>query len=335
MADPAPTPTRTRNYLLSTSGEFRRDIDEPALVAALADPGSRVWVDIDSNDPDCVSLLERVFHFHPLAIEDTQNPKSRVKVDEYANSLFVNVRVVRFCESTPEDPYDLETFNLYLFIGRNFLVTVRAEPLVGMESVADSLERNPERLSAGPARLAHAILDAAVDAYFPILDQFDEFIEKLEDRVFNAQGDGPIQDVFDLRHAVTYLRRYLAPQREVFNVLTNRPSPFIPQESQLYFRDLYDHMLRINDTLDSFRELLSSVLETHFSQVSNRLGAAGRNLAMVATVSLPFVVIAGLFGMNVKDIPYADHPHAFEYLVAVQLAFAIGLVIWLRFRKLI
>jgi magnesium transporter len=335
MPEPTASTHRTRNYLLTGSGELRKDIDEATLVAALEDPAARLWVDIDGNDPECVSLLQRVFRFHPLAIEDTQNPKSRVKIDEYATFLFVNVRVVRFCESTPEDPYDLETFNLYLFIGKTFLVTVRAEPLEGIETVAESLDRSPERLSAGPARLAHAILDAAVDAYFPILDQFDEFIESLEDRVFKAEGAGPVHEVFDLRHSVTHLRRYLAPQREVFNVLTNRPSPFVPQEAQLYFRDLYDHMLRINDTLDSFRELLASVLETHFSQVSNRLGSAGRNLAMVATASLPFVVIAGLYGMNVKDIPYADHPYVFEILVAVQLLVAVGLVVWLRFKKLI
>src|SRR6185503_16213778 len=124
---------------------------------------------------------------------------------------------------------------------------------------------------------------------------------------------------------VLSLRRHLAPEREVFNVLTNRPSRLLSPESQIYFRDIYDHVLRINDSLDSYRELLSSVLDAYLTQISNRLGKVTKGLSVIATMSIPFVVLSGMWGMNVQNIPLANHPHAFWWMFGIQLA--VGLVL--------
>jgi magnesium transporter len=134
---------------------------------------------------------------------------------------------------------------------------------------------------------------------------------------------------------VLSLRRYLAPQREIFNVLTNRPSPLLPPESQLYFRDVYDHVLRINDSLDTFRELLSSTLDSYLTQVSNRLGSITKGLSVIATLSVPFVVISGMWGMNFERIPLHGNAHGFLLMVVIQLALGILLVALLRWKKLI
>jgi magnesium transporter len=290
------------------------------------------WLDIDSSQPDQATLLADVFHFHPLAIEDTTHPASRVKVDEYEDFLFITARAVRFCESTPDDPYDLETTNLYFFISPKYLVTVHAEPSESIEYVRGVLERNPDLFGRGPARLAHMILDNSVDAYFPILDQIDEFIDGLEDRVFAKSDDGALQDIFRVKRLVFSLRRYLAPQREVFNTLSNRPLRAIPPATQLYFRDIYDHMLRITDSLDNARELLSGTLDSYLSQVSNRLGRVTQRLSIIATITLPFVVMSGMWGMNIDKIPLSKSPHGFAIMAAVQLLIGLGLfaVIWIR-----
>ena len=131
---------------------------------------------------------------------------------------------------------------------------------------------------------------------------------------------------------VLSLRRYLAPEREIFNVLTNRPSPFLTPDIQLYYRDIYDHVLRINDALDTYRDLLSSTMESYLSQVSNKLGQVTKGLSLVATMSVPFVVVSGMWGMNFVRIPLAENAWGFEIMLLVQLALGIGLV-WLLKKK--
>src|SRR5688500_1111692 len=156
------------------------------------------------------------------------------------------IRGIKFVEHT-DDPYDLETFNMNFFLGKNYLVTVHTETSPSLDAMADRLVRTPEALNRGPALLMHAIMDMAVDAYFPILDQIDEFVDGLEDRVFASFDESALRDIFSVKRLVLTLRRHLSPQREVFNILTNRPSALLAHETQLYFRDIYDHVLRIND----------------------------------------------------------------------------------------
>ena len=164
--------------------------------------------------------------------------------------------------------------------------------------MAERYEKNPELMGRGGDRLAHAVMDAAIDAYFPLLDKIDEFVDTLEQRVFARFDQSALRDIFAVKRLVLSLRRHLAPQREVFNILTNRPSALLSPESQVYFRDIYDHVLRINDSLETYRELLSSTLDSYLTQVSNRLGKVTKGLSVVATISMPFVIISGMWGMN-------------------------------------
>jgi magnesium transporter len=278
-------------------------------------------------------MLDNVFAFHPLAVEDALNPVSRVKVDEYPGFLFSIVRGVRFLETTP-NPYDLETFNISFFLGANYLVTVHGGQSPAFTAVSERVERHPELLRLGAERVMHAIMDSAIDAYFPLLDQIDEFVDGLEERVFASFDQSALQDIFEVKRLVLTLRRHLSPQREVFNVLSNRPTPLLAPESQVYFRDIYDHNLRINEALETYRELLSSTLDSYLTQVSNRLGAITKGLSVIATISIPFVVISGMWGMNFVNIPLSHEPHAFWWMLALQLALAALLLVVLRVRRL-
>jgi magnesium transporter len=163
-----------------------------------------------------------------------------------------------------------------------------------------------------------------------VLDRIDEFIDSLEERVFQQFKEEALRDIFSVKRMVLSLRRYLAPEREIFNVLTNRPSPFLTPDIQLYYRDIYDHVLRINDSLDTYRDLLSSTMESYLSQVSNRLGLITKGLSMVATLSVPFVVVSGMWGMNFAKVPLADNPYGFVIMLFLQLALGGGLLWVLR-----
>ena len=334
-AAPSRDPNVPRSFFLAADGTLRTDLPPRELRDAVAAGTGPLWVDVDVSNRHQVAVLEKIFGFHPLAIEDTLNPNSRVKLEEYPGYLFMIIRGVRFCDETSDDPYDIETFNLDFFLGKSFLVTVHGQQAASVTAMMDRIVRTPDVLGRGVARTMHAIMDMAVDAYFPLLDQLEEFVDGLEERVFASFDENALRDIFAVKRLVLSLRRHLSPQREVFNVLTNRPSNLLSPETQVYFRDVYDHVLRINDSLETYRELLSSTLDSYLTQVSNRLGMTTKALSVVATVTLPFVIVSGMWGMNFTHIPLSDQPHGFWILLGLQLAIGAVLLVALRWRKLL
>ena len=324
---------RPRSFLL-LDGVTRTDLSARELAEAVGGPGV-LWVDIDVGNRHQIAVLEKVFGFHPLSVEDALSPNSRVKIEEYPGYLFAIVRGVRFCDETSDDPYDTETFNLSFFLGRNYLVSVHGQHSAPVQHVSDLVTRTPDLLERGPARLLHLVMDASVDAYFPLVDQVDEFLDGLEERVFANFDEGALRDIFTVKRLVLSMRRHLAPQREVFNILSHRPTPLLAPETQVYFRDIYDHVLRINDALETYRELLSSTLDSYLTQVSNRLGSITKGLSVVGALSIPFVVVSGMWGMNFTHIPMSESPWGFWIMLVLQLALGGLLIALLRWKRLL
>ncbi len=317
------------------SGDERAVACHPRdLVGLLERREGALWVHLDAQSPAQHALLEHVFHFHPLAIEDTLNPSTRVKIEEYDGYLFVVVRAVTFCDST-DDPYDLETQDLYAFLSHNALVTVSSGSIPSVAAVAGRLERNPDMMAHGLDRLLHALLDETIDGFFPVLERIDEFVDGLEERVFVDFDESALRDIFQVKRLVLSLRRHLSPQREVLATLANRPTPLLTPGTQLYFRDIYDHILRIHDSLETYRDLLGSTMDSYLTQVSNRLGATTKALSVLATMSLPFVVVSGMWGMNFNKIPLSDSPSGFWIMLVLQLAIGGALLLFLRRRRIL
>jgi magnesium transporter len=325
---------RPWNCQYEPSGRIKQYLSRDEIARALASGEGTLWVDIDTRDADQVSMLKDIFKFHPLAIDEAVKPESRVKVEEFDQYVLLIIRTVAFREAT-DDPYDLDTVNISFFLGKNYLVTVHGAETNPVATTAELLQRKPELVSHGPARLMHAIVDQAVDAYFPIIDQLDEFMDGLEEKIYGAFDQNALRDVFAVKRLVLTLRRHLAPERDALSVLTNRPSTLLTPDTQIYFRDIYDHVLRIYDSLETFRDLLSSTLDSYLTQVSNRLGMATKALSVVATVTLPFVVVSGMWGMNFEHIPLHSHPHGFMILVFAQFAISLTILAGLKWRKLL
>jgi magnesium transporter len=323
-----------RSYTLDAAGTARCGLSLDEINEAISQKSGHIWIDIDICEAHQVEILKGIKGLHPLAVEDALATNSRPKLEEFPGYLFMIIIGVRFHEPTP-DPYDLQTFDLCFFLGPNFLVTVHNGPSSAIDDVAIRIEKNTDLLSRGVDRLSHAIMDGAVDAYFPLLDKLDDFVDTLEQRVIIDFDQDALKEIFAVKRLVLSLRRHVGPEREVFNILTNRPSQLLSPESQIYFRDIYDHVLRINDSIETYRDLLSSVLDSYLTQVSNRLGRVTKGLSVVATLSIPFVVISGMWGMNFDHIPLSGHAHAFWLMLGVQLAVGVVLVLILRFWKLL
>jgi magnesium transporter len=323
-----------RAVSLDAAGKPVRLDSVDAIRAALASGVRSTWVDLDATDANETALLSDLFGFHPVSVEEARSPETRVKVEEFDDYLFVIVRTVGFQEQTVDDPYDLETVNLACFLGRNFLVTARCGKTSALDGLLETAASKPYLLAAGPARLLHLVLNEAVDEFFPILDRIEEFLNDLEERVFAHYDQATLRDIFSSKRLVLTLRRHLAPERDVFTMLANRPNAFLTADAQRYFRDSYDKVLRINDGLETYRELLSNTLESYLMQISNRLGNITKTLSIVATISVPFVVVSGMWGMNVA-VPFANEAHGFWTLLAVQLGLGALLLVGLRWRKIL
>lgn len=323
--------SRPRSWHRDAAGTIRRDIDPREFAAIVASGEGVLWVDVDLASTHQHALLEKVFHFHHLSVEDTLSPDGRVKVEDFGRYVLVVVRAVRFLTET-DDPYDIATFNLWCFLGPNYVVTVRGHYAPGVAQAADWVARSPDLLERGAARLMHLVLDATVDAYFPVLEQLDGFVEGLEERVFVRFDQEALRDIFAVKRLALQLRRHLAPMREVFNVLQGRPCALIPVAAQPYFRDIHDHVIRINESLDAHRDLVSSTLDSYLMQISNRMGVVTKGLTIVATLSVPFVVVSGMWGMNFARIPLSEWPYGFWLMLALQLGLGVGLL-WLLRRR--
>lgn len=331
VAAPSRPPGLPASWVRSADGRLHRDPPVEALRTARETPGSTIWVDIDPGDPAQLALLSSLFGFHPLAIEDTQNPNSRVKLDEYEGVLFLIMRGVAF-EHRTEDPLDLVTFNLCCFLAPGLLVTTHTHPIPAIEAFHARCAAGGDALARGPAHAMYHIVEGAVDAYFPVLDELNEFVDDLEDRLFTRSEDGVMAELFAVKRTVLTLRRHLAPQREVFHALANRPHVLLSVEEQRYFRDVYDHVLRITETLEQYRDLLTTVLDAALNQTSVRLGQVTKGLTVVATVSVPFVVVSGMWGMNFARVPLSDAPGGFWAMLLLQLGLGLGLYWFLRRR---
>jgi magnesium transporter len=310
-------------------GSLEHDLSPARLREVVQSGEGELWVDIDSTNMHQHALLEKVFQFHPLAIDDTLSPGTRVKLEEYDRYMFVVMAGVRFDEGTP-DPFDLETFNLYFFLGKNFLVTVHAFPSLSCGTVRERLMRNPDLLGRGVEMIMHNIIDQAVDAYFPLVELLNDLVDKLEDKLFAEFDEKLIHEIFRAKRAVFTFRRHIGPLREVLNILSNRPSGYIRPETQLYYRDVYDHTIRIVESLDTTRELLGGVLETYLSQTSNRMNKVMKQLSIVATIALPLIVVAGIYGMNFTHLPLTDHPVGFYWALSIMLAVSVTILWWLK-----
>jgi len=327
---PAQQPQASKHWPSSIyrrpDGTLEQDFSPARIREILQSGEGELWVDIDSTSMHQHALLEKVFEFHPLSIEDTLSPGSRVKFEEYDRYVFVVMAVIRFDEGTPE-PYDLATSNLYFFLGKNFLVTVHALPSKSCAIVRDRLQRNPDLLARGVEMAMHNIIDQSVDAYFPIVEELNTMVDSLEERLFERFDPGLIHEIFKAKRSAFSLRRHVGPLREVLNILTNRPCGFIRPDTQLYYRDVYDHTIRIVESMDTVRDLLAGVLETYLSQTSNRLNTVMKQLSIVATIALPLIVIAGIFGMNFSQMPFTHNPYGF-YGALVVMAVTSGVIMW-------
>jgi magnesium transporter len=276
--------------------------DELARRLVLADSGVH-WVDITGPSEDDVTLMRDVFHFHPLAIEDTRNMRQRPKVEEYADYLFLILNPVGMQE---DDPLFCE---LDVFVGQNYVVTVHKteEPVIA--EVRRRLDRGVA-LPMTPSFLLYMLIDTVVDSYFPVLDTLEEEIEDLGDRILTNPDQGLLNRLFDLKKSLVDMWRVVWPQREMVNNLRNQNTKLFDYDSlQHYMSDVFDHLMWIADMVSTFRDTLTGTMDLYMSAVSNRLNKVVNRLTVITVIIGVMTVIGGFYGMNFEHTwpPFSSH----------------------------
>jgi magnesium transporter len=285
-------------------------------------PGSDVvlWVDLAAPTPEEFRILSETFHFHPLAVEDAVADVPHPKIEPYDGYVYLILHGIDFRAAQ----HRFATHDTDFFLGPNYLVTVHDGQTRTIKEMHEICQRNGHILSEGPVALMHRIIDLMVDHYRPEVDKLESRLDTLEDCVFDQAGGNMVRDILTLKRDVNSLRRVVQPQRDVIGRLARREFAFISDELAYRFRDVFDHLVRLSDEALLLQDRVTSILDAHLSNVSNRLNQQMKLLTLVTVIALPFTVLGGLFGMNVHlpGIQSESDPRPFWWILAV----AIGLV---------
>jgi magnesium transporter len=307
-------------------GKLRVTQDPEEITAAL-NRELPIWVELQQKDHACDVLLAEQLRLHPLTIEDIWATRSQPKLEDYDNYLYLILHGVSGTHTGAVEFNELD-----LVLGPHFVITHDPGGLVN--GVRSEVERSPRLLQKGPAWVAHAILDGAVDRYMPLIDKLDAEIERLGNDVLRKAGtrNGPplLRKLLDFKRMLLTLRRMSVHQREILLRLARGEFQEVPPEAAPFYRDVYDHFLRVNDLVENYRDLVTSALEVYLSVQSNRMNEIMKTLTLISTIMLPITFIAGLYGMNFKFMPELEQPWGYPAALSVMLGVASGTLLWFR-----
>lgn len=285
-------------------GSLEEARDLSSLSSWLATAQNRVWVDVSNPGVEEMEEVGRCFGFHPLTIEDCVHGGQRPKLEEYDGYLFL---VLHTLPVRLEDPCVVEELDeIYAYVAPQALVTVHYRDPERVAKVRERLQKEPALLTRPPGFLLHVLADNVVDQFFPFLDRLEEEVDDLEDQVLASANPALLHRLFALKRTLIHVRKSLSPLREVFNGLSRRDHSVIDPKSALYFRDVYDHLIRATEVVDACRDLVATTIEAYLSVTSNRMNDIMRQLTIIATIFLPLSVITGFFGMNFEYIPWKN-----------------------------
>jgi magnesium transporter len=315
------TPPALLRALICSPDGPRETADLAELRAAYADERTRVWVDIIDGDAVLVDELAACLGIHPLVAEDILERNQRAKIERTDTILHIVMFALAYDGGVEEDEVDI-------VIGRRFLLTGHGQTFD--PHALHTLRRGPEAfLDEGPDYLLWAIVDGLVDGYFPVFDKLGDEIDDLQADVIDKPSKWVVERLFQVRRDLLYIRHAVSPQREIFNQLTDRDEPLIAPERLVYFRDVYDHLIRLTDELDSYRELVSTTLDAYLSTVNNNLSDIMKRLTAATVILAGIAAVAGIFGMS-EAASAVEEGSGFWLITGVMLLAAGAAVVWFR-----
>lgn len=314
-------------------GQMRTDLQLQDLDAAI-DDGGLLWLDFEAEPPEvCEPVLRQTFAFHPLAIDDALRESHVPRVDDWGHYLYLVLPAIALNHRAG---LHVEAFELDAFLGAGFLVTHHDQPLQAVDHVWASCQRDPRHLQKAVDHVLYKLVDELAASYMSVIERIDDAIDHVEDEVFDRPTPATLERIFVLKRSLLQLRRILLPQREVLNKLARGDYGVIDLEDRVFFRDVYDHLVRMHDITESMRDLVSGALDTYLSVINNRMNDIMKTLTVITTLFMPISFVAGFFGMNFFEpatpLPAWTRQPAFYLTLTVLALTPLGMLLWIRRR---
>jgi magnesium transporter len=314
--------------------KLRMDVNQAEIAELLKSERGLLWVDFEATpvEQDAPILLD-VFGFHPLAVDDALQESHVPKLDDWGEFLYIVMHAVVY---DPSDGGELDTLELDIFLGQNYMVTHHDNPIAAIERVWGACGRDDRFLKAGADHLLYRLVDEVVASYMPVVDILDDVIDHTEDEIFDHPTPRTLERIFGVKRSVLRLRRIIGPQREVLNKLARDDYQVIDARARVYFRDVYDHLVRLYDIAESIRDLVGGTLDTYLSVINNRMNDIMKTLTVITTLFMPISFVTGFFGMNyfapATDLSaWTDRP-LFLLTMLIFILTPLGMYFWMRRR---
>lgn len=287
-----------------------------------------VWLGLYEPTAEEFDVACRRFDLHELAVEDAINAHQRPKLEDYGETLSMVLKTARYLDAEEE----VEFGEIFLFVGADFVVAVRHGEASELSDVRRELEARPDRLACGPSAVLHAIVDRVVDDYLPVLEGIDNDIEEVEQQVFSRDGQNPVERIYNLKREVLDFHRATIPLVDPVSHLAEGKVPEVHTTIQPYFRDVHDHLVRVTERVVADRDLLNSVLEANLTQIGLRQNEDMRKISAWVAIGVVPTLVAGIYGMNLEQMPLTGHDAAFPLVVGTMVLVATGLFALFRRR---
>jgi magnesium transporter len=289
------------------------------------------WINVDGlHEVETIEKLGREFELHPLILEDILTTGQRPKLEDFDKYVFIVLKMLSYNNSA--EAVDAEQVSLVL--GPNFVISFQERPGDVFNQIRERIRNSKGRVrKMGPDYLCYTLMDAIVDSYFTILEKIGEKIESLEEELISSPADSTLQQIHGLKREMISLRRSVWPLRELISALQRGESPLINKSTQIYLRDVYDHTIQVIDTVESFRDMVSGMLDIYLSSISNRMNAVMKVLTIIATIFIPLTFVAGVYGMNFKHMPELEWRWGYAVVWLVMAVTAAIMLFFFKRRK--
>jgi magnesium transporter len=323
-----------RAIFFSSGKPTRTDVSPAEFRRLLRDKSGLLWVDFTSEPPETSQPILESFNFHHLAIADALEQTHAPKIDDWGDYLYIVLNYMHLVKES--EPWDTEIDELDIFLGRNYVITHHDNPISSIEEVWNTSQRDPRYSQDGADHLLYKIIDAIVMDYMPIIEKIDEEIDWVEDQVFDRPSSETLARLFTLKRVLLAMRRILLPQREVLNKMARDDYQVIDRKDRIFFRDIYDHLVRLHDVNESLRDLVGGAMDTYLSVINNRLNDVMKTLTLITTLFMPISFITGFFGMNffepVAGLVGWTSRQTFIVMLGIMLGLPLVMYSWMRRR---
>lgn len=313
---------------------IRTDISPAEFPQLIRDKKGVLWVDFIGEPETQAEAILRSFGFHPLAIDDALQETHTAKVDDWGDHLYMVFNILNY--KLDHGMFDSEIDELDIFLGQNYIITFHDQLLTAVEDAWTACQRDIRHIQDGADHLLYRIVDSLVMSYMPLVEQIDAQIDQIEDRIFDRPRPEILEQIFTLKRLLLTMRRILLPQREVLNKLARDDYRVIDPKDRIFFRDIYDHLVRLHDLNESLRDLVSGALDTYLSVTNNRMNEIMKVLTIITTFFMPITFITGFFGMNFFE-PVAGlfgwtSQQVFMLTLSIMIGLPLVMYLWMRGR---